>query len=220
MSGTYILMFVIFPLAAYVVGSTPFGVLIAQSKGVDLRSQGSGNVGATNVGRVLGRPWGYVCFILDVAKGLAPTLVVGLYLRRDGALTTVEQLAWLLVALGAIMGHVMSFYLRFRGGKGVATSLGVLLGFWPYFTLPGLAAFGLWIIVTGLSRYVSLGSIVAAAAFPVFFVASCLLASRPLGEVLPLLIFAAAMAALVIYLHRANIRRLVAGQENKIGRRA
>ena len=114
MSGMHILTFGVFPLAAYVIGSTPFGVLIARGKGVDLRAQGSGNVGATNVGRVIGRPWGYVCFLLDVAKGLVPTLLVGLYLRRDGAVTTAEQLAWLLVAFGAIMGHVLSFYLRFR----------------------------------------------------------------------------------------------------------
>ena len=220
MTGEQWLMFVACPLAAYVIGCTPFGVLIARGKGVDLRAAGSGNVGATNVGRVIGRSWGYICFVLDVAKGLVPTLLVGLLLRRDGVLTVAEQLAWLAVAFAAIMGPVCSVYLRFRGGKGVATSLGVVLGFWPYFTLPGLAAFGVWIIVTGIWRYVSLASIVAAASFPVLFVGACLLAARPLGDVLPLLIFAVVMAALVIYRHRTNIGRLLKGEENKIVRRA
>ncbi len=203
-------------LAAYVIGSTPFGVILARARGVDLRACGSGNVGATNVARVLGRRWGVLCFALDVAKGFVPVLAAGWLLRRGG-LTTGEQLAWLAVAFGAIAGHVFSFYLRFRGGKGVATSLGVLLGVWPYFTLPGLAAFAVWIVVTGLSRYVSLGSIVAAASFPVLFVLDCLRADRPLGEVLPLLIFATVMAALVIYRHRTNIARLLRGEEHRIG---
>ncbi|MFW6146744.1 MAG: glycerol-3-phosphate 1-O-acyltransferase PlsY, partial [Planctomycetota bacterium] len=210
------MLYVLWPLVAYLIGSTPFGVILASARGVDLRARGSGNVGATNVGRVLGRRWGILCFALDVAKGLVPVLLAGGLLRGDG-LTTGEQLAWLAVAFGAIMGHVFSFWLRFRGGKGVATSLGVLLGVWPYFTLPGLAAFALWIVVTGIWRYVSLGSIVAAAAFPVLFALYCLLTARPLADVLPLLIFAAAMAALVIYRHRTNIGRLLRGEENKIG---
>ncbi|NLF30107.1 MAG: glycerol-3-phosphate 1-O-acyltransferase PlsY [Planctomycetes bacterium] len=212
------MLYVLWPLAAYAAGSTPFGVIIAAARGIDLRAHGSGNVGATNVARVLGRRWGILCFALDVAKGLLPVLAAGVLLRRGG-LATAEQFAWLAVALGAILGHIFSFWLRFRGGKGVATSLGVLLGFWPYFTLPGLAAFALWIVVTGLSGYVSLGSIAAAAAFPVFFVASCLLAARPLAEVLPLLVFAVAMAGLVILRHRTNIGRLLRGQENRIGRK-
>ena len=212
------MLYIVFPLAAYVIGSTPFGVILAAGRGVDLRARGSGNVGATNVARVLGRRWGVLCFALDVAKGLVPVLLAGLLLR-GGGLTTGEQLAWLAVAFGAIMGHVFSFWLRFRGGKGVATSLGATLGFWPYFTLPGLAAFALWIVVTGVSRYVSLGSIVAAAAFPVLFVLYRLGTARPLGEVLPLLIFAVAMAALVVYRHRTNIGRLLRGQENKIGQK-
>jgi len=195
-------------------------VLLAKSQGVDLRALGSGNVGATNAGRVLGRRWGYLCFLLDTAKGLVPVLAIGLFLRRDGEVTTAEQLAWLGVAFGAIAGHVFSFYLKFRGGKGVATSLGVLLGFWPYFTVAGAGALLLWVAVTLKWRMVSLGSIVAAATFPLLFVASCLAAGWPIGDVLPLLIFAVAMAALIIFLHRANIARLLRGQENKIGRRA
>lgn len=204
------------PLAGYLVGSIPFGFLIGRARGVDLLRTGSGNVGATNVARVVGRWWGYVCFVLDVGKGLAPVLLAGVVLRRTG-LTPLEQLAWMGVALGCILGHVFSVWLGFRGGKGVATSLGVVLGFWPYFTLPGLAAFALWAAVTLLSRHVSLGSIVAAAAFAPLFIAHCLLRGWPLADTWPLLAFAVAMAVLVIYRHRANIRRLLEGTEGKIG---
>lgn len=216
MTGEQWLIFVVFPLVAYGIGSTPFGIILARSKGVDLRSHGSGNVGATNVGRVLGGKWGYLCFFLDTAKGLAPVLAVGLYLRRDGSLATAEQLAWIAVAFSAVMGHVLSFWLRFRGGKGVATSLGVVLGIWPYFTLPGLAAFAVWIVVTLTWRYVALGSIVAALAFPVFFVAGCLLMRWPFPQVFALAVFSVVMAPLVVYRHRSNIGRLLKGTENKI----
>jgi glycerol-3-phosphate acyltransferase PlsY len=210
------LLFVVFPLGAYVIGATPFGFLIGRAKGIDLRKQGSGNVGATNVGRVLGKTLGYTCFLLDVAKGLGPVLLVGMFVRGDGVLTLGEQLGWLGVGLGAILGHVFTFWLGFRGGKGVATSLGVVLGFWPYFTLPGLAAFALWIVVTLIWRDVSLGSIVAAVAFPVFFVVGVWRTKQPIAKMFPLLIFALAMATLVIVRHRSNIVRLLRGQENKI----
>jgi len=116
--------------------------------------------------------------------------------------------------MGAIAGHVLSFYLRFRGGKGVATSLGVILGIYPYFTWAALAVLGLWVVVTLISRYVSLGSIVAAAAFVPLFVAFNL---GSLGKVWPMGAFAAVMVALIVYRHRGNIRRLLAGKENKIG---
>jgi len=216
-----LILFGALPAAAYLIGSIPFGVLIARAHGVDLRARGSGNVGATNVGRVLGSRWGYLCFVLDVTKGLGPVLLVGLRLRDPGAadLSAYRQAAWLAVAFGAIAGHVFSVFLRFRGGKGVATSLGVLLGFWPYFTFPALAALGLWVVVVLIWRYVSLASIVAAGAFPVLFAAACVLAGRPLASLWPLLAFAAAMAGLVIVRHRSNIRRLMNGTENRIGRK-
>jgi len=185
-----------------------------------LRAAGSGNVGATNVGRVVGRRWGYFCFVLDVAKGFLPTAVAGWLLRQDGELTTMDQVAWLAVALGAVLGHVLSFYLRVRGGKGVATSLGVVLGFWPYFTLPGLGALVLWVAVTLRWRYVSLGSVVAAGTFPILFVATALIAQWPLADMFILVAFAAAVAAMIIYRHRGNIARLRAGTENAVGRRS
>ena len=215
MTDNPLILFAAFPLAAYVIGSTPFGYLIGRARGVDLRTVGSGNVGATNVGRVLGARWGYLCFALDVAKGLVPVLLVGLALR-GGGLTAARQAGWLAVAFGAVAGHVFTFWLKFRGGKGVATSLGVLLGLFPYFTFPGLAALGIWCAVVLIWRYVSLASIVAAAAMPFLFAAACRLAGWPLRQLWPLLAFAIAMAALVILRHRTNIARLLAGTESKI----
>ena len=218
MSEHSILFFVLFPLAAYVMGSVPFGVLIARAHGVDLRKVGSGNVGATNVGRTLGRKWGYLCFLLDVLKGLAPVLTAGLLLRRqEGFPSELHQVAWLSVAFAAVLGHVFSIFLKFRGGKGVATSLGVVLGVFPYFTWPGLTAFGLWIVVTLISRYVSVGSIVAAVAFLPLFAAfnwSRVTKLWPLGA------FAASVVLLILLRHRGNVRRLLAGEESRIGRKS
>jgi glycerol-3-phosphate acyltransferase PlsY len=218
------ILFVVFPLAAYVIGATPFGVLLARAKGVDLRKAGSGNVGATNVGRVLGRRWGYLCFVLDVAKGLLPVLAVGAMLRPVQPLGAAVvhpdiamQAAWLLVACGAICGHVFSFYLGFHGGKGVATGLGVVLGIWPYFTVPGLAALAIWVALTLTTRYVSVGSIVAAGAFVPLVAGYCMIRHWPPAELWPLLAFASAMVALIIVRHRTNISRLLQGTENKVG---
>lgn len=214
-----LMLLVLFPIVAYVIGSTPFGFIIARVKGVDLRKVGSGNVGATNCGRVCGRGWGCLCFALDVAKGLLPVAVVGMLLRSEGfsgettAPSVIQQTAWLLTGCCAIAGHVFSFWLRFRGGKGVATALGVVLGIWPYFTLAGLVALGVWVVVVLIGRYVSLGSIVAAVAFlPAFTVQNW-----PPMALWPMALFAAAMVALIILRHRGNISRLIAGTENKIG---
>jgi len=210
------ILFALLPAAAYVIGSTPVGVIIAHFHNEDLRAKGSGNVGATNVGRVIGRKWGFFCFYLDVAKGLVPVLVASMLVCGESSAlpTATQQASMLSVAFGAIAGHVFSFWLKFRGGKGVATSLGVVLGVFPYFTYPGLCAFAIWIAVTLISRYVSLGSIVAAAAFVALFAAfnfAHIAALWPLGT------FAAVMAALIIVRHRTNITRLLAGTENKIG---
>ena len=214
------ILFVVLPLAAYVVGSIPFGVLIARAHGVDLRKVGSGNVGATNVGRVLGPKWGYLCFVLDVCKGLAPVAVTGALVRQASGFPTLShQVCWVMVGLGAICGHVFNFWLGFRGGKGVATALGVVVGMYPYFTYAGLAALGVWVAVTLISRYVSLGSIVAAAAFvPLFVAINWAWLDKPPLSLWPLGGFAAAMAALIILRHRGNIGRLLAGTENKIGK--
>ncbi len=122
-----------FLIGAYLLGSVPFGMLIAAAHGIDLRKVGSGNIGATNLSRALGRRWAYVCFVLDLAKGLLPTLAAGIWL--DGIAGTNGLLAQLAVGCAAVTGHVFPVYLRFKGGKGVATSFGVALGLWPYYTI-------------------------------------------------------------------------------------
>jgi glycerol-3-phosphate acyltransferase PlsY len=204
-------------LAGYLVGSIPFGLLVGRAKGVDVRKQGSGNIGATNVGRVLGARYGVVVFALDVLKGLIP---VGLARSRlyGGSEGVAGLWLWLGVAGACILGHMFPIYLRFKGGKGVATSLGAILGLFPYFTWPGLVAFGVWVALTGLTRYVSVGSMGAAASFPVLF---AIFASRgtwgPAWHLWPLYVFAATVGILVIYRHRGNLRRLMQGVEPKIG---
>lgn len=222
MESTEIIVFMVYPIAGYLLGSIPFGLIIGKLHGVDIRQQGSGNIGSTNVGRVLGKKWGYVCFLFDVAKGLLPVLVGGRYLRHmylleNGQVMPMQgQAAWLLIAAACIVGHMFSIYLRFRGGKGVATSLGVVLGIWPYFTLTAVVALLIWIGVWGITRYVSLASMAAALSFPAAF-ASLIgrLESWVFRDLIPLFIFSCVMAGLVILKHRSNIRRLLAGTENR-----
>jgi len=214
--------FVILPLGAYLLGSVPFGLLIGLSRGVDVRRQGSGNIGATNVWRALGRKWGMICFVLDVLKGLLPVLLAGEYLfKMSGSghgrsLLPLEQLAWLSVGAGCILGHMFSIYLRFKGGKGVATSLGVLLGMWPYFSLAGLLSLLVWLVVWGLYRYVSLASIAAALFFPIgFLVLIRVFEDWRFDQLWPLFAFSVVIGLLVVLRHWSNILRLLAGTENR-----
>lgn len=210
-----VVWFSVLPLAAYMVGAVPFGVLIAKAHGKDLRKVGSGNVGATNCGRVCGRPWGYVCFFLDFGKGFGPALLAGWLMGITGAQPPVlAQLAWLCVAAGCILGHVFPVWLKFHGGKGVATSLGVVVGMYPYFTWAGLAAFGTWLVVVLLTRYVSLASIIATLSFLAWFVG---LHAAELGALWPMLAFASAIVTLIVVRHRTNIIRLIKGTEHKVG---
>ena len=214
----------VFPLAivaAYFLGSIPFGLLIAKAHGKDLRAIGSGNIGATNVSRALGRKWAYFCFALDVLKGLIPMLAT-LHLAR--ALPDQSQgerviLLWLWLATGcaAILGHVFPIYVRFKGGKGVATSFGVALGLWPYFTIGAFFALATWLIVVLIWRYVSLASIVASAVFPLVLLAgTILIPGWKFGDLWPTVIAATAIPVMVIIRHRENIKRLAAGTEAKI----
>jgi glycerol-3-phosphate acyltransferase PlsY len=211
-------------MIGYLCGSVPFGLLVGRLKGVDIRRHGSGNIGATNVGRVLGRWWGILAFFLDLAKGLLPVMVFGMFARRwmtpVGALRPTIFLLWSAVAAACVLGHLFPVFLRFKGGKGVATSLGALLGVYPYFTLPGLVVFGLWVVLTLATRYVSVGSVGAAVAFPVGF--TLFAASRrnqwgSAADLWPLHAFAIIIALLVVYRHRANLQRLYNGVEHRIG---
>ncbi len=211
--------------ATYLLGAVPFGLLLAKWRGVDIRRVGSGNIGATNVWRTLGRRYGLLAFALDTAKGVVPMVVAPPIWRAAGAWPAGDSgggfyACWLAVGAAAILGHVFPCYLRFRGGKGVATSLGVLLGLWPYYTVPGLICFGLWGVVFGVTRYVSVASILAAMAFPaVYFGLAVARGWEPWGRQRSLLIFAVVMALLVVYRHRMNLQRLLAGQENRFGMR-
>ena len=155
---------------AYLIGAIPFGPIIARMHGKDLRTIGSGNTGATNVARACGRKWGHTCFGLDVLKGLVPMvgarLAAARLLETGSATIGPAFLAlWLAVGAAAILGHVFPIYLKFKGGKGVSTSLGIGLGLWPYFTVGAVIALVIWIAVVLTWRYVSLASICAATSF-------------------------------------------------------
>lgn len=210
------LKFALAVISGYLIGSVPFGVIIARAHGKDLRSIGSGNIGATNVARALGRKWAYFCFLLDVLKGLVPMLAVRALIEMPGP-TPVLLSLWLLVGCAAILGHIFPIYLKFKGGKGVATSLGVALGLWPYYTICAAVAFIIWAAITLIWRYVSLASIIASIAFPLVLVLAILF--RPgwdFTSLWPLLIAATAIPLMVIIRHQENIKRLLAGTENKV----
>ncbi|MDI6449611.1 glycerol-3-phosphate 1-O-acyltransferase PlsY [Anaerobaca lacustris] len=210
-------------VVAYLVGAIPFAQIIARMHGQDLRTVGSGNIGATNLARACGRRRGYTCFALDVLKGLVPMVAAraaaGSLPETDAATVGPGFLAlWLAVGVAAILGHVFPVYLRFKGGKGVSTSFGVGLGLWPYFTVAALIALLVWLLCAATWRYVSLASICASITFPVTLaIAVAAKPDWPLATLWPLLIAATAIPLLVIVLHRQNIRRLLAGTESRIG---
>ncbi len=211
-------VWLLYVLAGYLAGSIPFALLVGKAKGVDLRTVGSKNIGASNAGRVLGKPYFVIVLLLDALKGFIPVLLVGMWLRRSGAFLNDEsllwqQLAWLAVALAAIVGHLLPIYLGFKGGRGVATSLGVVLAVWPYYTIAGALAFVVWAVVKRLSGYISVASIVACVGFPVLVVLVALAAGWPLRDMVVLIAFACLVALLVVVRHLPNIRRLLTGQE-------
>ena len=189
-------------VAAYFLGAIPFGLIISHSQGVDIRAQGSGNIGATNVSRIMGKNWGFFTFFLDALKGFIPTYFFG---EWSGSHESVGVYCGLM----AIIGHSFPIYLRFKGGKGVATSAGMLLGIAPYAVGIGLIS---WIVFMVLFRYVSLASIFATLIVTVTVWISDVqsLTSKFLITLLSLLI---------IWLHRANIDRLLKGTENRFGKK-
>jgi len=202
----------------YFCGSIPFGLLIGLAKGIDIRHSGSGNVGATNTGRVLGKKWGVVCFSLDLLKGTAPVLIGGWFMGYAGqTLTSIQAWQWLSVAATAMLGHIFPIWLRFAGGKGVATGLGVLLGFWPLLTIPALASAVIWVVVLAMWRFVSLASMIAAGSIPLLLVVHAYFRQQTPGEIAPFLLATGALSILVVIRHRSNITRLRGGSEPKIG---
>jgi glycerol-3-phosphate acyltransferase PlsY len=194
--GTNILALAIVAGVAYLIGSIPTGLLLGKAYGVDVRKEGSGNIGATNLYRTVGRKIGVITLLGDCIKGLVPVLFV-----KASSLPP-EFAAW--VGLAAFCGHVFSLFLKFRGGKGVATALGVFLALAPGAVAVAIAIFAVMMFVW---RYVSLGSIVAAVAMPlaVFF----------MGGSKTVVIVTLIIALIVVIRHHENIRRLVSGTENK-----
>ena len=202
-------------VAAYLLGSIPFGWFIGKARGVDIREHGSRNIGATNCGRVCGKPWGALAFVLDVAKGFGPTLAAVAWLPAlvDFQSDRSRWLATVLMAAAPILGHLFPVWLGFRGGKAVATALGVVLAM-PMLTVWALAAFGVWIVVTGLSRYVSVGSTVAALALAGLYL--WFERASAWNDYLLVTVFILLVVALVLVRHRSNYLRLIRGTENKI----
>jgi len=204
-----ILSYLLTVLGAYLLGSIPTGFLAAKAKGIDIRSVGSGNIGATNAMRVLGKPAGITVLLLDAAKGfLAVCLATGL--ARHGGQTD-ETIATLrvLAGIGAVLGHNYTCWLKFKGGKGIATTAGVYLALAPWALLAALVFFLLTVVTT---RYVSLGSIFGAVALPAF-----VWVLHP--HELLLGIVTTALGLLAIYKHKGNIQRLRAGTENRLGQK-
>lgn len=203
---------------AYLLGSVSFALILGRLNGIDVREHGSGNVGATNLGRALGRKWGITCFILDLGKGLIPVVgyrltLLALDIEPAGA---VQMLQWLAVGVAAVVGHVFPVFLKFKGGKGVATSAGALLGFWPVLGVPALGAAVVWFVVTKATAYVGLASVAAAAVLPFFVVGFALAMGYDPGEIAVCGGVSALLAALVIIRHRSNIKRLLAGTESRV----
>jgi len=185
---------------AYVCGSIPTGVLLARRRGVDPRDIGSGNIGATNVARAAGKTLGALTLVGDIAKGLLPVLLA----HRLG----VGDLGSALVGLAAFLGHLFPFSLEFQGGKGVAVSLGILLGLAP---LGMMIVVPIFAVIVGVTRYVSLGSILAAALAPIVLAA--------LAYPLPTTLFSLVTAVAIPFRHRDNIRRIRFGTESRVGSR-
>jgi glycerol-3-phosphate acyltransferase PlsY len=200
---------------AYLLGSIPFGLLVGLSKGVDPRKAGSGNIGATNVARLLGGKYFALVFTLDMFKGLLPMLA-GAWIVHHSAGSQLEHVLWLLIGFAAIAGHMFSMFLKFKGGKGVATAAGVALGVYPYFTLAAVAGILAFLIVFLITRIVSIGSITGAIVLPVTYIIIGIARKWDLlGTQLPLLVFVVLLSGMVVYRHRSNISRLIAGTEHR-----
>ena len=212
------LIWVIWLLAAYFLGSVSFALILGKINGIDIREHGSGNVGATNLGRALGKKWGLICFFLDMGKGLLP--VVGYritLLTLDQPVEgSVDMLKWLAIGVAAVVGHVFPVFLKFKGGKGVATSAGALLGFWPLLTVPVLASGVVWYIVTKATAYVGLASVIAAASLPIFAVIFGIVTGEEPGVIGVVGGAGLLLALMVIIRHKSNIKRLLAGTEEKV----
>lgn len=193
----------------YVIGSTPFGYIAGKLKGIDIREHGSKNIGATNVLRVLGKGVGYPVFALDVLKGVLPVWLAQVY----AAELPPEGLIPVLTCIATVLGHNFTFWLGFKGGKGIATSAGALL---PLMPVTILVAFALWCTTFLTTRYVSVASIVASATLPASMLIQGIFFHHWQA---PLLVLASLTGGMAIWRHRGNIRKLRAGTELRFERK-
>ena len=196
---------------AYLLGAVPFALILGLWKGVDIRKVGSGNIGSTNLSRVLGRKWGIPAFLLDFLKGLIPVLIAGwLPESEPGARRVAAEHAAMAAALAAVLGHIFPVYLQLRGGKGVATAFGALTGLvWP----ASLAAGAVWGALFLATRTVSIASLAAACTFPLGTI--LYFRTAPSAVAVPMDLLSAAVCALIVARHRSNIRRLLRGEEGR-----
>jgi glycerol-3-phosphate acyltransferase PlsY len=200
-------------ISSYVLGSIPFGYLAGRLGGIDIRKTGSGNVGATNVVRVLGKRYGYPVFALDVLKGFGAVKISMLMAPGKPADWNSPEIFGILAAISSVLGHLYPPWLKFKGGKGVATSAGALLALTPVATVM-CAVF--WIIVFGLTRYVSLASVTAAAVLPIVIL---VVSWKDQNRVKLLIYSSAVVAAVIIWRHRSNLSRLIRGTEPRFTRK-
>ncbi len=206
------MIWILIVIISYLLGSIPSGYLVAKSQGIDIRQHGSKNIGATNVLRVMGKKWGYFVFFCDVLKGFV-SVKLGFLLA--GSFDANVTLAGVVAALCCILGHNYPVWLAFKGGKGIATSAGVVIALFPplIVLLMGIV----WLLVFWLSRYVSLASISAAAALPI---AVALLGPYVgINDYWLVLCFSVVAAALAVWRHRTNITRLLNGTESRFGQK-
>ena len=207
------LIFATVALISYLLGSIPAGYLAGRVAGIDIRHAGSGNIGATNVMRVLGKRYGYPVFIVDFLKGLIAVSLSFLIEKRAQPLSVPNELIGIIAAISCVIGHSFPVWLSFKGGKGVATSMGGLFGLMPFVALIAVAV---WLVIFYLTRYVSVASMTAALAVPI-----AILSMTFLGQTggTALLYFSICLAAVVIVRHRSNLSRLMRGTEPRFKRK-
>jgi acyl phosphate:glycerol-3-phosphate acyltransferase len=197
----------------YFLGSFPAGYFAGRLAGVDIRSVGSGNIGATNVLRTLGKRWGYPVFAIDALKGFAAVRIAFILVKYWPAAQPYAEYMAILTAIMSVTGHMFPIWLRFKGGKGVATSAGALFGLMPW-AVP--CVFLVWLIVFEISRYVSLASIIAAVSLPIIV---SLFVRWKFSDTWALVYFSILIMALVLWRHRSNFSRLLKGTEQRFSRK-
>ena len=205
-----ITIFTSIAVIGYLIGSVPFGFIIGKLKGIDIRTVGSGNIGATNVTRAVSPLAGKICFALDFCKGLLPVLALKMLVAKGVIAASAWGIGELFMIFAVVLGHMFTCFLGFKGGKGIATAVGGVAAIAP---LPAAAAFITWLVIFKVSGYVSLGSILAAVSLPIWAVVlSALKVARFPGWAV--VVFFALLAAVAVWTHRSNIKRLREGTEN------